>query len=77
MPQPQKNGIAEREEFQLLPQSGGSVLIGRFQVGDRMILLSHQQWEGDSDLLSERQREEILRRTLVERLRKENPQLKI
>lgn len=64
------SGPRAEEAFHLDLEPGGSVLFGKFQVGDRMILVSHRQWDGDSHPLNLSQRKEILRKTLVERLRR-------
>ncbi len=58
------------EKYEMEHRPGHSVLMGRFQVGNNMIQISHSQWEGDSYPMSLPQRKQILRMTVLERIRK-------
>ena len=58
------------EEFEIDSRPGQSILFGKFRVNGQIIQVSHSQWEEDSYQLSVTQRKEILRKTLVERLKK-------
>lgn len=58
------------EQFQLDFYSGGSILLGQFSVGGRFFLVSHRQGDEDTFPLSLKERKQILRKTLEERLKR-------
>lgn len=59
-----------REDFEIENRPGQSILLGTFLVRGQIIQVSHSQWEEDSYQLNLKDRKEILRRTIMERLRK-------
>ncbi|MBI2083858.1 MAG: hypothetical protein HYT76_09890 [Deltaproteobacteria bacterium] len=58
------------EFFEERVRPGHSILLGKFQIGNEIIQVTHSQWEGDSYLMSLQQRKEILRMTVLERIKK-------
>ncbi len=75
---PRRTAVVRRwsgEEFRLDLYQGGSVLKGRFWIGDRFMLVTHRQGDEDTFPLPLKERKEILRRTIQERLKKETRRL--
>ena len=71
---PRRSAVVRRwsgEEFRLDLYQGGSVLMGRFWIGDRFMLVTHRQGDEDTFPLPLKERKEILRRTIQERIKKE------
>ncbi|MBI2980833.1 MAG: hypothetical protein HYY44_00750 [Deltaproteobacteria bacterium] len=63
-------GSFDSELFQEQVRPGHTVLMGKFRIGNEVIQVTHSQWEGDSYLLSLQQRKQILRMTVLERIKK-------